>query len=183
MAYLPSVRANLPSGFLRRFQVYDPLAVFSVHTGLGQAHARYIEQRMDKWESPPSKAVQNLSRHQVVKKLNRWKAELPALRSVQTMALLNMFHTALHRGSPQTKLMLVAMPLARPGFTDRAWQINEGFVRDAREKLGPRPRVRIVDATDIVDPGLYYVKTHLNPEGHQHLARFLAQPVLEMLEE
>jgi hypothetical protein len=57
LAYLPSVRANLPAGFLQHFDVYDPLAVFSVYTGLGQARARYIEQRTNNWEIPPVKMV------------------------------------------------------------------------------------------------------------------------------
>jgi hypothetical protein len=94
-----------------------------------------------------------------------------------------MFHTALHRGSPETKLLLVAMPLARPGFTDRAWETNAEFVRDAQVKLGPRPGVRIVDATDVVEPEHFLRKSHLDPEGHLQLARFLTQPVLEALEE
>jgi len=199
LAYDPDVRARLSEGFLERTSADDPLGWFSARTGIGRARRRFVEKRDEAWtwrEAAPTRLGDVVERTLDQRgegftlgvgapETRRGVARdepAPSENERGSAALLGEFFDALHATSPETRLLVVSMPIAPPERPGAAWVAAARFHETAARALAGRPGVTVLDAVSVVDPSLFVHATHLQPAGHRRFADWLLPHVERVLD-
>ncbi len=180
LAYLPEVRELLPNRFIRHHEAYHPTNAASAHLSLIQAHNLYVEPRRQRWSEdfePPKRQPRRRS------------YGAPRMDNYGRWLIRQCVHIV-RQQSPETRILLVNMPLAQ-------WYIDElsyeRFVLFERLMRRETARVRHNDLTQL-GPGMenvvvlqgiravpgtwFYSATHMKPDGHTVFGRWL-QPYVQ----
>jgi hypothetical protein len=198
LAYDPEVRAQLSESFLERTSADDPLGWFAARSGIGRARRRFIEKRDEAWtwrETAPTRLGDVLERTLdqrgegftlgvgATTKRHDPGSDSPGEteRERGMASLLGDFVDTLHATSPETLLLVVSMPIARPEQPGALWQAAASFGDTAARALDGRPGVTVVDAVEVVDPELFVHATHLHPAGHRRFADWLLPQLKRVL--
>lgn len=196
LAYLPAVRSRLPPAFLERTDAYDPLGWFDAWTGMGCARRRFVEKRDESWtwrEEPPGQNPEHgpfldargesftLGARGDEHGLTSEAAPIDAARAGSTVLLLREFVSSLRGTSPDTRLLVVGMPFARPDRPGALWRTARTFAPLARAVLSDVPELEVVDALEAVPSEMFVHETHLQPDGHARFARWLLPRVRRAL--
>ena len=163
MAYLPQVRRRLSDGFLRRFRVHRPRAWLATYSALMNFH-----------ESVTFWLRDDASRED---RLLRRRRNRPPIASEPVaedgMRMMHELRRVLQRGLPDTPVLIVNMPISRWKIHPETWRYTDDFFERSREIFRGRPKTRVLDARESVDPALFYSATHMLPQGHARFARWL----------
>ncbi len=166
LAAVPAVRGLLSDEFLARFKVGSVAPYTSVYTGYGSLRWRTIENANEDWDwviDDPDVDLSTLG-----KTVEAWDED-------SSWALREFVETA-QRAAPGAQVHVVAMPLARPAWTDEAWGTHGAMVERVRESVvRGGGRVFVWDALELLPPELFYTHTHFRAEGHALFAEWLAQ--------
>lgn len=198
LAYDPGVRARLPAAFLERTSADDPLGWFDALSGMGAARRRFVEERDEAWtwrdRAPGELEARGrlfeahgeaftLGARRGDRDLSSEAAPIDPARAEMTMLLLGEFVRSLRETSPETRLLLVGMPFARPARPGALWRAAAAFTPVAERALADVRGVEVVEALAAVPTDLFVHETHLQPEGHALFARWLLPHVRRALSE
>jgi hypothetical protein len=188
LAYDPEVRARLSDSFLERSSADDPLGWFAARTGIGRARRRFVEKRDEAWSWRPTAPTRlgdvvertldqrgegfTLGVGATTKRSDPTTGEADEAER-GTASLLAEFVDTLHGTSPETRLLLVSMPIARPEQPGAAWRVAARFHGSAARALAGRPGVTVVDGVEVVPREHFVHATHLHPAGHRRFAAWL----------
>lgn len=104
----------------------------------------------------------------------------PSSHAIRTQ--LGDLAAALHRGSPDTRLLVVQMPLAPAALTARAERRAASTARVARRLFADRGRIDVGNALDLVPDEHFLSAAHMDPDGHQLYAEWLEPRVRRLLD-
>lgn len=195
LAYAPEVRSRLPDAFLERTGADDPVSWFAARTGIGAARHRFFEKRDESWtwrDRPPGREGRGrfldtrgeaftLGARRGGAALRSAAAPIDPAHAGATRLLLSEFVESLRGTSAGTRLLVVAMPFARPDDPGALWRAAAAFAPVAERSLADVPDAQVLDALEVVPTDLFVHETHLQPEGHERFARWLLPHVRRAL--
>lgn len=168
LAYHSSVRRHLDPDFLQALAARDPLEFLGAHTGL-------VWWRNFTWQSRNAWSFD--SREPDPEELG---PEVSIkIAAVTQFPLLDDFVRVAARGSPPPQVIIVSMPLCRSRCQN--WDSVGAFFTRAAEIAAQEPRVRALDATNLLEEDLFYGPRHFGSGGHRLFASWLVPEVRHAL--
>lgn len=170
LAYVPSVRRILPQGFLRRTHAYDPVAAWQAWSAIAWVRSRHFTAATEAWEWRVAKGRRSIERFPI-----------PGKSSHAVTTQLRELAEPLLGASPNTRLLIAQMPLARSALDDDDHRRAGVTARFAARIFADQPCVEVVDALDVIPDERFSSATHMDSQGHDQYARWLEPRVLELL--
>jgi hypothetical protein len=176
LAYTPEVRELLPEWFIQKFEVHDTAKWIESRLALLRCRNILSEPSDDAWAWEPREPALDFG-SMALQTAGQWRKD--------SDLLLTCFADVALRGSPDSALIIVNMPVNESVWTEQARQVNRDFASRARKLLGDRPRVTVLNANRAIptDAKHFYNQDHLRRDGHEAFAQWLAPRLLKSLED
>lgn len=170
LSYLPSVRRLLTPEFLDRTAARDPSQALRAWSALAWFRARHLDPNRDTWDWV-------LKKYRRVRRL-RIRDPSPEAVRVQLLEMVQ----ALHRQSPETRLLITQMPLAPGALAADAQHRARTTTRVATALFADHATIRVVSALDLLPDEFFHTATHMDRRGHARYAEWLEPHVRHLLD-
>jgi hypothetical protein len=171
-------RNYLPTSFLERHSLYDPLWVLIHNTSLGRFH-QFIYDGADWTQRQRSQRAGRIENNVKLYQRQEWTDE-----SRQYVREIFDIFPKVAAGTP---FLFGEMPLNYDKYTPQRMDANDKFYGILSEYKPENDNIFIFDAVRSINPELFYDGEHFYDEGHQAYARYLYDviqtlPILENAE-
>lgn len=170
LAYVPSVRGLLSRDFLVRTRAYDLPHALRAWSAIAWLRTRHLDEPRGTW----SWVIQKYRR------VRRFPVHGPSIEAAEVQ--LRELASALYSRSSGSRLLLAQMPVAPTSLTALGREKAKTTEQVAAEVFSDDPRIRVVSALDLLGDERFHTATHLDAQGHEAYAAWLAPVARSMLE-